>query len=374
MPRIEATVSCDVVRSFRVDSVAGLFDIPIEQRASHTFSVDVPGADEPWTLSVIVGPSSSGKTSVARHVYGDALYDPGAVKWPAKLAVIEGFPAEAETRTITETLTAVGFSSPPDWVKPYHALSNGQKFRADLARALLSGKPLVAFDEFTSVVDRRVAITGATAVEKAVRRGLVKKFVAVTCHYDVIPYLQPDWVLDMATQELARGSLPRPSFRIEIIRCKSEAWKLFSPHHYLNASIHPSCQCFLALMDGEPVAFCAVLHTMGYPGYCRISRIVTLPDYQGIGVGSRLMEFAASYMLSDMGYKSVRIQGSHPAIVWHCDRSPNWKLIDVKMGGNKRQTNVTLGKVKGHKPSMVTSAGRAIVSFEFVPEKKHETV
>ena len=362
MPKVDVHVACDVVRSFRVDSLAGMFDVPIERRVNHTFSVDVPGSDERYEIGVLVGPSGSGKTSVARHVFGDALYDPRASDWPENMAVIEGFSADVETRTITDTLTAVGFSSPPDWVKPYHVLSNGQKFRADLARALLSGKPLIAFDEFTSVVDRRVALTGAIAVEKAVRRGgLVKKFVAVTCHYDVIPYLQPDWVLDMATQELARGRLRRPDFRIEVVRCAGAAWRLFKRHHYLSADMHPSCQCFMALMEGEPVAFCAMLHTMGYPGYCRISRIVTLPDYQGIGVGSRLMEFSAQYMLSNLGYKVVRIQGSHPGIVWHCNRSPKWRLLEVKMGGNKKH-----GKATDHKRETATSAGRPIVSFEYV--------
>ena len=111
-------------------------------------------------------------------------------------------------------LTAVGFSSPPAWVKPYRVLSQGEQFRCDLARALLTGKRRVVFDEFTSVVDRTVARIGSAAVAKAVRRSgagvspantssaaiLVarKQFVAVTCHYDVAEWLEPDWVLDMA--------------------------------------------------------------------------------------------------------------------------------------------------------------------------------
>ncbi|MEP6900292.1 MAG: hypothetical protein ABJA66_01000, partial [Actinomycetota bacterium] len=38
---------------------------------------------------------------------------------------------------ITTTLTAVGLASPPSWLKPYPVLSNGEKFRCDLAMALL---------------------------------------------------------------------------------------------------------------------------------------------------------------------------------------------------------------------------------------------
>jgi ABC-type glutathione transport system ATPase component len=48
-------------------------------------------------------------------------------------------------------------ASPPSWIKPYSILSNGEKFRCDLARALLGDKKRVWFDEFKSVVDRTVA-------------------------------------------------------------------------------------------------------------------------------------------------------------------------------------------------------------------------
>ena len=131
---------------------------------------------------------------------------------------------ELPVRHVVELFTAVGFGSPPSWIKPYHVLSCGERFRCDLARALaaqLSGvgircraepsashlahsHPLVVFDEFTSVVDRNVAKVCSAAIAKGIRRGhLPCRFVAVTCHYDVAEWLEPDWVLDMATCELA---------------------------------------------------------------------------------------------------------------------------------------------------------------------------
>ena len=66
--------------------------------------------------------------------------------------------------------------------------------RVDLARALLE-KDFVVFDEFTSVVDRQVAQTACIAINKAIKN-TNKKFIAITCHYDVLNYLQPDWVFD----------------------------------------------------------------------------------------------------------------------------------------------------------------------------------
>jgi hypothetical protein len=42
-------------------------------------------------------------------------------------------------------------------------------------------------------VDREIAKVSAYAIAKAVRR-TAKRFIAVTCHYDVLDWLKPDWV------------------------------------------------------------------------------------------------------------------------------------------------------------------------------------
>ncbi|MEV1247900.1 hypothetical protein [Nonomuraea sp. NPDC049750] len=60
-------------------------------------------------------------------------------------------------KDIVALLGAVGLSSPPAWLRPYRTLSNGEAFRASIARALAESGDLVVIDEFTSVVDRQVA-------------------------------------------------------------------------------------------------------------------------------------------------------------------------------------------------------------------------
>ena len=104
-------------------------------------------------------------------------------------------PGGAETKHIEHTFTSVGFASPPSWLKPYNVLSTGEKMRVDLARAILSNQELIVFDEFTSVVDRTVAKTASLALQKAIRKG-GKKFVAVSCHRDIVEWLMPDWIYD----------------------------------------------------------------------------------------------------------------------------------------------------------------------------------
>ena len=81
-------------------------------------------------------------------------------------------------------------------MKPFSVLSTGEQFRVALARHLLSDDDPIVVDEFTSVVDRQVAHIGSIAVSKYVRKR-DRKFIAVTCHYDVIEWLQPDWILEL---------------------------------------------------------------------------------------------------------------------------------------------------------------------------------
>ena len=98
---------------------------------------------------------------------------------------------------ITKMFYAVGFGSVPSWLKPYSVLSNGEKMRVDLARALLE-RDFIVFDEFTSVVDRNVAQTACIAINKTIKK-TNKKFVAISCHYDILDWLEPDWVFDTNT-------------------------------------------------------------------------------------------------------------------------------------------------------------------------------
>lgn len=173
-----------------------LNDVKLEKH----FKGSLPLEDFNWQIGVIVGRSGSGKTSIAKQLFSEAYIREFEYK---SKCVLDDFPEELETSEITRMLCSVGFASPPDWLKNYDCLSQGEKMRVDIARALCLDKPLIVFDEFTSVVDREIAKVSAYAISKAVRRSC-KKFIAVTCHYDVVDWLEPDWVFCTDTMELSR--------------------------------------------------------------------------------------------------------------------------------------------------------------------------
>lgn len=352
MPVFETTVDCPLADSFRVQQVAGMFDLPLADKLQQSFAVELPSASESWQIGAIVGPSGSGKSTIARRAFGSRAYCRGH-RWQRDRAVIDGF-GRHPIREILNTLCAVGFSTPPSWVRPYRVLSDGERFRCDLARALLSRRRLVVFDEFTSVVDRTVAQVASAAVAKAIRRNTAgRQFVAVTCHHDVLEWLSPDWVLDTATGELSRRRLRRPSIRLEIFSARQRAWRVFSRHHYLNPRLSPFCTCYLATRNGRPVAFAGILPQAGRRGWRRISRLVVLPDNQGIGIGGRFLNALARLLSSD-GYQ-VTITTGHPAMIALLDRSTDWTVTKVSRTGNR------------HTSDRITtdSWGRAVVSAAY---------
>lgn len=393
MSSFDVVVDCPVHDSFRVQQVAGMFDVPLCERATERFQVELPTDDSSWQIGLVVGPSGSGKSTVARHAFAEDLYQ--EQDWPTDRAVIDCFD-ELPIRDVVSLFTAVGFGSPPSWIKPYHVLSCGEQFRCNLAKALgmpptesaQAGPPAqktVVYDEFTSVVDRTVAKVCSAAIAKGIRRGYLPcRFVAVTCHYDVAEWLEPDWVLDMATQQLytrptngsevsgvggqvsgesdTRNLTPdtwfrRPTIKLEIHRCRVAAWELFKRHHYLTSALAPQARCYLTTWNGVPVNFCATLPVIAKRAHRRFTRIVTLPDFQGLGIGMRATAAVAELHRAE-GLR-INVTSSHPTLIEHCRRSPLWRTVDVKKSG-------TLPAATKRFPQYRSSAGRAVVSFEYV--------
>jgi GNAT superfamily N-acetyltransferase len=358
MPRISVTVDTPVHDCFRVQQVIGMFGLPEQPHARETFTAEIPGLDEDWQIGCIVGPSGSGKTTLARAAFRSALYVPAP--WPSDRAVIDSL-GDRPLRQIAHVLTAVGLGSPPTWLRPFPVLSNGEKFRCELARALLAGDELVVFDEYTSLVDRTVAKIASAAIGRSIRKGRINcRFVGVTCHGDVAEWLEPDWVLDLGCPDpaiqLQRRRLRRPALRLAVRRCPQRLWRVFARHHYLSGGLSTGATCFAAWHEDRPVAFCALVAILGHRGQKRISRLVTLPDYQGLGIGLRLAERVAEFGRSQ-GWR-ISITASHPAIIAACSRSALWQLRAWKPLGYLWKQHFGRRAIPG-------SAGRGVATFEY---------
>jgi GNAT superfamily N-acetyltransferase len=351
-----------------VIQLEGLFDVSPAERSEVAFRAELPFEERDWDIGLIVGPSGCGKSTIAAELFGEAMTNEFA--WSQDRSLVDSFPSEMSIRDITLLLSSVGFSSPPSWLRPFRALSNGEQFRATIARTLAEAScaqgetgPAV-IDEFTSVVDRTVARIGSAAIAKTVRR-LRKnsshrgcRFVAVSCHYDVVDWLCPDWIYEPASDTFQwRCERRRPRITLEIRRVHRKAWRLFSHHHYLSTTLNPASKCFVAFYEAQPAAFTAVL-SFPHPirsGW-REHRTVCLPDFQGAGIGNALSEYVAG--LFKATGKPYRSTTSSPAMILHRARSPLWKMI-------RRPSMVRNQKHGGLNTNCRSSHGRLTASFEY---------
>jgi ABC-type thiamine transport system ATPase subunit len=325
MPRIDLVKESRIIRSPRVLQIEGMFDMQASECCRQEWHMDIE-LPQDWQIGVIVGPSGAGKSSIARHLFPRVI-TPSSFSWPSDRSILDAFePAECSIREIAMMLSSVGLSSPPTWLKPYHVLSTGEQFRVMLARALSLTEPIIVVDEFTSVVDRVVAQIGSAAVANTVRARR-KQFVAVTCHYDVVDWLDPDWVLEPHLGRVTTRCLQgRPRVSIDVHRVERTAWRLFAPHHYLSHDLHPMSVCFVGLIERRPAVFGAVIH---YPHphvshFKREHRLVCLPDYQGIGIGGAFSRMLGS-LYRGLGYRYLSIT-THPALIAARTRSAAWVL------------------------------------------------
>jgi hypothetical protein len=369
--------SVPIIRTPRVRQLEGMFDVPPAERSERRWEAVLPLEERNWRIGLIVGPSGCGKSTLARELFPDALI--AGFDWPDDQSIVDAFPPEMGIQEIVGLLSSVGFSSPPGWLRPFRALSNGEQFRVTIARALAEKPDLAVIDEFTSVVDRTVARIGSAAIARTIRRNganeKARRLVAVSCHYDIIDWLDPDWVYDPAAGEFQwrclrggdeeaspakdsqagqRDGARRPAIELEIARVHRLAWQLFKPHHYLSSELNKAAKCFVAFVierveavegvkevEGEllfdsstvltsstrrcPAAFTAVIHRPDPAGgYWAEHRTVCLPDFQGVGIGNALSEFVASLFVATG--KRYCSRTSHPAMIRHRARSKLWRM------------------------------------------------
>src|SRR5260370_22207990 len=135
----------DPPRTARVLQVASLMDVPLDQKLVVHIDADLPVEDRPWNVGLITGPSGAGKSSLAAELWADAIV--GEQQWGGG-AIVDDFPAGMSIKGVTGLLGAVGLNSVPAWCKPFTLLSNGERFRAGVARAMARTAGLAVVGEY----------------------------------------------------------------------------------------------------------------------------------------------------------------------------------------------------------------------------------
>jgi ABC-type transport system involved in cytochrome c biogenesis ATPase subunit/GNAT superfamily N-acetyltransferase len=336
---------CSDFSGYRAARVKSLFNA--ESGCDFAFDAELDIEAHPWQIGVVVGPSGSGKTSIGRLIFGAPapFWEP---PWPSDQPIVEAIGPEGSFDDVTAALGSVGLGTVPTWLRPYHALSNGEKFRADLARLIVEGPNEAIVDEFTSVVDRQIAKFGALAFAKSWRRTKGKRVVLLTPHYDILEWIEPDWIYDTAKHAFARGCLRRPSFELEVWKTDGSYWPLFEPHHYLKLPRMVGAAYYVGVVDGEAVCHMAV-STMnkGKGVEARACRLVVMPEWQGAGVGLRFLN--AICEMQARGADGARLAArkattifhtSHPQLASALRRDKRWRQLSATLyGGSKAKSS-----------------------------------
>ncbi len=286
---------------------------------------NLPSAPSPGTLTLVVGPSGSGKTrllsDLAKRHRSARLVQ--TIPFPDDVCVLDAVAPAAEIARAMGLLTACGLGEPALWLRRFDELSDGERFRARLARAvsLCRSRPkLLLCDNFAEPLHERLAIAMAHNLRKLVTRSGLAAVVAGT-REDIITALRPDRIVRLGGSSPAiepspvQGDFAADPFtpQLHVQLGTRDDYAAFSAMHYRHgrAALGVVDKVFVARHESSKEVLAVAVyarpalelslrnrvtrgHFRGRPERVNaelrvLSRLVVHPDVRGCGVGHWLV-------------------------------------------------------------------------------------
>lgn len=369
---IDVTLSSPVSTSFRCQCAANSLDIDVKKKSIHHLHIDDVEIPENWNIGLVVGASGSGKTTLIKHLFGDDVFD---CDIDPEKPIVEQLPSTLNYDECAKILNGIGLTSVPCWIRPYKTLSNGQQARAQAAYLLTKSDDIVCIDEWTSVVDRTVAKAMSVCVDKFTRRNN-KRIILCSCHYDIIEWLRPDWIIDCNKQifQLPQSDAfffqEREKLQFDIKRIDASSWRYFSKYQYLSENLPGGVCYYYGLFHGQnQIGFQCfanyVPHRKGTKIIMHSNRTVIHPDYVGLGLGVKLINASAEHLMSIL---DCRIMGKFSSVPVYkaFKKDKNWILQKENL---KLNTQTVGGNMNRHINAGFRDRGIKTWSFEYIPNK-----
>ena len=153
------------------------------------------------------------------------------------------------------------------------------------------------------------------------------------------------WKYHKGKSKYLSTKLTKPKINVDIIHGDRRLWDVFKKHHYLSEDLPLSTRCFFAVWDDNIIGFSATISLPGkipplYEGDIRKKwrecRTVIIPDFQGLGIGTRFSDAIADLHI-EQGYRYFS-KTSHMRMGLYREKSPIWKATATNLADRSKST------------------------------------
>ena len=203
---IDKRFTTRVDRSDRILEVAESFGIGLEEKEFIVFD-NLPLEVKQGDVVYITGQSGSGKSLLLKDLdrqmreRGKKVVNLDQIELDNTKPLIDQI--GKDTNDAIRLLGSAGINDAYLFVRKPSELSDGQRYRFRLAKAIETGADVWVADEFLAVLDRVAAKVIAYSLQKTARRAGATVIVATT-HTDMVPDLGPDLYIEKRYREKLR--------------------------------------------------------------------------------------------------------------------------------------------------------------------------
>ena len=335
----------------RMIEVSEAFGLGVSEEKHFVIYKDFKIGFNKGDVMFITGDSGGGKTLLLRElnnhpdiVHKINLYD---VEPDPDEVIIENIGKDLEEGV--RYLSSMGLNDAFIFLRKYKELSDGQKYRYRLAKALSMKPKFLFIDEFCANLDRVTAKVIAYNLQRVVRRTNAV-LIAATTHRDLIDDLQPSVLVDkkfMDEVEVTYSDYEKRgvSFKDEVVvseGCMAD-YKKLNKYHYKNTKTNfPFMKITKATYKGDLVGVGVhsppFLQTKGrtikFEGkyshmkkhivaeinklFIRGARYVISPKYRACGLGQKLVLDSLPYIKDKKYLEVIAVMGKYNPIFEKC--------------------------------------------------------
>jgi GNAT superfamily N-acetyltransferase len=126
----------------------------------------------------------------------------------------------------------------------------------------------------------------------------------------------------------------------------------------LNTSLHSAAEQWIGLINGEFACHVGLIQFPMRKGWKRVHRLVVLPDYQGVGIGTKFQDMVIKKYNDDNW--NINCTTTTPSLVSTMRRNKKWKLVRFGRAKGKWQNAM------GSHLNNAMSNNRVTYSFNFI--------